>query len=378
MGRNLATTAGSVIHENELVQLIQYQPRTPRVARTPLLVVPPFINKYYILDLAPENSFVRYALDQGLQVFMISWRNIPPELGKLGWEDYVQNGIAAAAGTVLALTGCEKLHALGFCVGGSLLASALASAVPPAKAASLTLLASLLDFADPGEIGVYIYEHYASQCESQYAHGGVVPGAQLASAFASLRSRDLIWKFAVENYLMGETPAPFDLLYWNSDSANLPGRLYAWYLRYCYLENKLKIPRALSIGGHACDLSRLRMPCFVLGTELDHIVPWKSAYASAQLLGGNVEFVLGSSGHIAGVVSPPNLGRRSYRTSGPALSSAEQWLAASHSHGGSWWPHWIQWLGRQESHKTRRAAPKTLGNKTFPPIEPAPGRYVRG
>ncbi|MFN0313926.1 MAG: PHA/PHB synthase family protein [Burkholderiales bacterium] len=378
VGRNLATTPGVVIYENDLIQLIQYQPRTPRVGRTPLLMVPPFINKYYILDLVPENSFVRYALDQGLQVFMISWRNIPAELGNLGWDDYAGKGIRAAMETVLALTRSEELHALGFCVGGTLLASALASAVPPEKVASLTLLASLLDFADPGEIGLYIDEHYTSQCESQYAQGGMVPGAQLASAFASLRSRDLIWKFAVQNYLLGETPAPFDLLYWNSDSANLPGRLYAWYLRHCYLENQLKIPKALSIAGHACDLSRLRMPCYVLGTELDHIVPWRGAYASAQLLGGDVEFVLGSSGHIAGVVSPPNSGRRSYRTARMELPEAKEWLAASHSHSGSWWPHWVQWLAKQAPSKTPKAAPIALGSKAFPPIEPAPGRYVKG
>ncbi len=383
VGRNLAVTPGAVVFENALIQLIQYQARTARVDRTPVLVVPPFINKYYILDLSPENSFVRHALEQGLQVFMISWRDIPAQMGHLGWDDYVSMGINAGIETVLALTGTAKLHALGFCVGGTLLASALASAVSAEKVSSLTLLASLLDFEDTGEIGVYIDEPYVSQCESEYAHGGLVPGAQLASAFASLRARDLIWKFVVENYLMGQTPAPFDLLYWNSDSANLPGRLYAWYLRNCYLENKLKIPKALRVAGHPCDLSQLRMPCFVLGTELDHIVPWRSAYGSARLLAGNVEFVLGSSGHIAGVISPPTSRRRSYRTSGGSGSdsrSAEQWRETSEAHPGSWWPHWIEWLRQQEPSRTRKrkAAPKTLGSKTFPIIEPAPGRYVKG
>ncbi len=379
VGRNLAVTAGAVVYENPLIQLIQYQPRTARVDRTPLLVVPPFINKYYVLDLSPENSFVRYALDRGLQVFMISWRDIPKQLSHLGWDDYVSMGVNAGIETVLGLTASNKLHALGFCVGGTLLASALASVVETKKIASLTLLASLLDFEDTGEISVYIDEHYVRQCESQYANRGIVPGTQLASAFASLRARDLIWKFVVENYLMGQTPAPFDLLYWNSDSANLPGRLYAWYLRNCYVENKLKIRNALMIGGQACDLSRLHMPRFVLGAELDHIVPWRSAYASAKLLGNGVEFVLGSSGHIAGVVSPPNAGRRHYRTFQGDSRSPAQWLEKSEAHAGSWWPYWIEWLRKKgpEKARKRKSAPKILGSKAFPVIEAAPGRYVR-
>ncbi len=374
VGRNLATTAGAVVFENDLIQLIQYEPRRAKVHRTPLLMVPPFINKYYILDLSPGNSFVQYALDEGFQVFMISWRNIAGELGHLRWDDYATLGVQAAIDNALKVARAKSLHALGFCVGGTLLASALASCVAAERVASMTLLASLLDFRDAGDIGVYIDEAYVARTESLYADGGVVPGGQLASAFASLRARDLIWKFVIENYLLGTTPAPFDLLYWNSDSANLPGPLFAWYLRNCYLENKLEHPQALAINGQSVEISKLTMPSFVLGTELDHIVPWRSAFASCSLLGGDVEFVLGSSGHIAGVVSPPGDTRRNYRIANGKFSSAKHWFEGSQTRTGSWWPYWIEWLKAKSS--AQKAAPKTLGTRTLPSIEPAPGRYV--
>jgi polyhydroxyalkanoate synthase len=376
LGRNLAITRGAVIHENPLIQLIQYEVRTSQVYATPLLIVPPFINKYYILDLRPENSFVRYALDQGFQVFILSWRNIPPELGHLTWNDYVTMGVEESIEIVQQITSARHIHTLGFCVGGTLLASALASTVPAEKIASLTLLASLLDFQEVGEIGVYIDEHFVRRSEERYAQGGVVAGAQLAAAFASLRARELIWKFVVENYLKGNTPPPFDLLYWNSDSANLPGRLYIWYLRHLYLNNSMRTPNTLRIKEQFVDLSRLRMPAFVLGTEQDHIVPWRAAYSSAQLLRGRVEFVLGASGHIAGVVSPPGGAKRHFRTSTASIDSrADEWLEKSTLQTGSWWPHWRNWLALHDEKKKRSR--KTLGHGKFKAIEPAPGSYVR-
>lgn len=374
VGRDIAITPGAVVHENHLIQLIRYRPATPQVHRIPLLIVPPFINKYYILDLTPRNSFVRYAVAAGFQVFMISWRNTGPAQARMTWDDYVELGVEAAIENTLALSGAMSLHALGFCVGGTLLASALGSCVPASKAASLTLLACLLDFSDVGDIGHYIDETFAARLEEQYRDGGVVPGAQLAAAFASLRSRELLWKYFVGNYLLGRAPPAFDLLHWNTDSANLPGRLFAWYVKECYLRDRLKVPGALRIRNQPVNLARLDMPAFVLGTKLDHIVPWRSAYAGMRILTGARRFVLGSSGHVAGVVSPPEGSRRSYRTTSETPDCAEAWYEASELRDGSWWPYWRDWLRGLDGELRR--APRQLGSREHRVIEPAPGRYV--
>jgi len=376
VGRNLALTEGAVVYRSELFELLQYRPLTPKVRARPLLVVPPCINKYYILDLQPGNSFVRYAVENGLTVFMISWRNIPPALGRTTWDDYVERGVIRAIDVARAIGGVPRINTLGFGVGGTLLACALAVLRARRKrpSASLTLLATMLDFADPGDISVYVDPAYVERCEKEYRDGGIFPGAKLAQAFASLRANDLVWRYVVNNYLKGRTPPAFDLLFWNSDSANLPGPMYAYYVRHMYLENALRDPGRLTMCGVPVDLGAIALPSYVLATAEDHIVPWHTAYASARLLGTTPTFVLGASGHIAGVINPAAKNRRSYRT-GPDTSDADAWLRASTEHPGSWWPHWLAWIARQSGRRV--AAPGTLGNAEYPPLEPAPGRYVR-
>ncbi len=374
VGRDLAITAGAVVYENPVAQLIQYAPRTTSVHARPLLIVPPFINKYYILDLRPENSFVRFALDQGQQVFMVSWRNAGRELERATWDDYARDGVLALLEAVLDIAGADRLNALGFCVGGTLLASTLAVMPQPARVASLTLLAAMLDFSDVGEIGVYIDEEYVARCEQQYRDGGLVAGRQLAHAFATLRANELIWHFHVNNYLKGTTPAAFDLLFWNGDSSNLPGRLYAWYLRNMYLENNLRARGRVCVLGHGVDLARIRAPAYLLATREDHIVPWTSAYAAQRLLGGRIEFVLGASGHVAGVVNPPDPVRKCFWHTGPVQEDAGDWLAAARREPGSWWPHWSEWVRQHAGPRVR--APEGPGSARYPAIEAAPGRYV--
>jgi polyhydroxyalkanoate synthase len=376
VGRNLATTPGSVVYQNELMQVLQYRAATPTVHAVPLVIVPPCINKYYVLDLQPHNSFVRYAVGNGLTVFVISWRNMSAELGRTTWDAYLQDGVARALEVARAITGAAKVHALGFCVGGTLLASTLAMLRRKRRrpAATLTLLATLLDFADSGDVGVYIDETYVRHVEEKYREGGVLPGGQLAATFASLRANELVWHYVINNYLKGRRPDAFDLLHWNSDSANLAGTMVAYYLRHMYLENALREPDRLSMCGVPVDLGRIGLPTYVLATHDDHIVPWNSAYAGAQLLGPEVEFVLGASGHIAGVVNPASTDRRSYRTGPPPSRAADAWLTASQEHPGSWWKHWAAWIG---SHSGARiAAPAQPGSAGFPPLADAPGSYV--
>ncbi len=377
VGRNIAATPGAVIYENELIQLLQYSPVTDTVFERPLLIVPPFINKYYILDLQPGNSFVRFCLERGITVFLVSWRNMPPELGAATWDDYIEKAVFKAMAAACDVAGTDKLNMLGFCVGGTLLACALAvlAAKNIEQVESFTLLASLLDFTDTGEISVYVDQAYVQQRERDFEKGGVLNGRELAQAFASLRANELIWFYVVNNYLKGGTPEPFDLLYWNSDSANLPGRLYAYYARNMYLENNLRVPGKLTMCGAPVDLSSIRQPAFVLATREDHIVPWRSAYAGSRLLSSDVEFVLGASGHIAGVINSACKNRRNYWARGSNGDDPEAWLASAQSVPGSWWNHWIEWIkvfgGGQVPSR------KTLGNARYPNVEPAPGRYVK-
>ena len=376
VGRNLAITPGEVVFRNELIELIQYEATTPKVRRRPLVIVPPCINKYYILDLTPSNSFVAHAVAQGHTVFIVSWRNVPAELGTLTWDDYIERGAIAALRVAREITGSKTVNALGFCVGGTILACALAvlEARKAPMVASATFLTTMLDFADPGDIGVYVSEQFLASREPQLMAGQRVQGSELASAFASLRANDLVWNYVVANYLKGETPPAFDLLYWNSDSANLPGPMYVYYLRNMYLDNRLREPRALTMGGVPVDLSRLTMPMYVLASREDHIVPWRSAYRTTGLVGGDATFTLAASGHIAGVINPPQPVRRSYWTNDLLTDAADDWLARAQAVPGSWWPHWYEWLAKFGG--ANRAAPKRTGSAKYPPLEKAPGSYV--
>ncbi len=377
VGRNLAITPGAVVFENEVMQLIQYAPAMAQTREIPLLIVPPFINKYYILDLQPENSFVRFCVAEGFTTFIVSWRNIPPALGHLGWDDYIDKGVLAPLQVIRSITGAGQVNTLGFCVGGTLLSSALAvkAARKQNDAASLTLLATMLDFSDPGEISVYIDREFVEQCEQEFRQSGAMSGSKLAQTFASLRANELIWHFVVNNYLKGRTPRAFDLLYWNTDGSNLPGRLYAYYLRNMYLENNLRIPGKLEASGVPLNLGAIDVPAYIMATREDHIVPWRAAFASAQLLGGPTEFVLGASGHVAGIVNPASQNRRHYWRNEAGNVNAERWLEGASQHDGSWWTHWAAWLGGRSGNW--KPAPAVAGNQQFVPIEPAPGRYVK-
>ena len=381
VGRNIATTPGAVVYENELFQLIQYAATTASVAKRPLVMVPPCINKFYILDLQPENSYVAYAVAEGHTVFMVSWRNVKADLGHLGWDDYVERGVIEALRVAHDIAGGDKVNALGFCVGGTLLGAALA--VLKAKGedlvASTTYLTTMLDFSDTGQIGCMVDEQSLQMREQAIGKGGILPGSELAFVFSALRANDLIWPYVVSNYLKGESPAAFDLLYWNADSTNLPGPMYCWYVRNTYLGNRLREPGAVTNCGVPIDLGAIGLPSFVYGSREDHIVPWKSAYRSVNLLGGDTRFVLGASGHIAGVVNPPSKNKRSHwiigRPTDDLPSDPEHWLEHAIEQAGSWWPKWSAWLATHKGGE--RNAKKAVGSKRHKPIESAPGRYVR-
>lgn len=376
VGRNVATTPGDVVFENELMQLIQYTPATARVHKRPLLIVPPCINKFYILDLQPDNSFVGHAVAQGHTVFLVSWRNIGPEQQRLCWDDYLEQGVMQAIEVSLSIGGADKVNTLGFCVGGTLLASALAvmAAKKRDKVASMTLLTTMLDFADTGELGLLVSEQSVASREAAISQGGVMKGKELAQVFAALRANDLIWPYVVSGYLKGKAPAAFDLLFWNADDSNLPGPMFCWYLRNTYLENKLREPGATVQCGVPVDLGGIDVPAFLYASREDHIVPWQTAYASTQLLGGDVTFVLGGSGHIAGVINPPAKKKRNHWV-GDVKPDAGDWLADASDVPGSWWPLWIEWLHAHAGPMV--AAPKSPGSRKHSPIEPAPGSYVK-
>ncbi|MEF7617366.1 class I poly(R)-hydroxyalkanoic acid synthase [Aquincola sp. MAHUQ-54] len=385
VGRNVATTEGAVVFENELFQLLEYKPLTDKVFEKPMLFVPPCINKYYILDLQPENSLIRYSVEQGHRTFVVSWRNPDAQLADRGWDDYIEQGPLAAIAAVQAITGAATLDMLGFCVGGTILSTALAvlAARGEHPAASLTLLTTLLDFSDTGVLDIFVDEASVKLREMTLGHqapGGprLLKGQELATTFSFLRPNDLVWNYVVGNYLKGESPPPFDLLYWNSDATNLPGPMYCWYLRHTYLQDELKVPGRLTVCGEKIDLGAIQAPVYVYGSREDHIVPWTAAFKSLKLLSGPTRFVLGASGHIAGVINPPAKKKRSYWTgpaSGKAAATSEEWLASATEHPGSWWTDWSSWLAKHAGKQV--AAPKSYGSRTHKVIEPAPGRYVQ-
>ncbi|MFC3457527.1 class I poly(R)-hydroxyalkanoic acid synthase [Massilia haematophila] len=389
VGRNVATTPGEVVYENELFQLIQYRPSTPQVREVPLLMIPPCINKFYILDLQPENSVVRYVVEQGNTVFMVSWRNPDPSMGALTWDDYVERGAIEALDVVRAISGQPKVHMFGFCVGGTIAATALSvlAARGQQPAASLSLLTTLLDFSDTGVLEVFVDEAQVAMREQNLAKGGIMPGRDLATTFSALRPNDLVWNYVQQNYLKGKTPPAFDLLYWNADSTNLPGPMFCWYLRNTYLENKLKQPGKLTVCGVPVDLGRIDCPVFIYGSKEDHIVPWPAAFASMNLLNPKKakanRFVLGASGHIAGVINPASKGKRSYWVNGKGgekngrarARTAQEWFAGATEHKGSWWPEWARFLAENGGKEV--PAPSQAGNEQYRPSEPAPGRYVK-
>jgi len=380
VGRNVATTEGAVVFENELLQLIEYKPLTAKVHERPFLMVPPCINKYYILDLQPDNSFIRYAVSQGHRTFVVSWRNSDMTLADKTWDDYIEGAVIKAIQAVKEISGAEKINALGFCVGGTMLSNALAvlAARGDDSVASATFLTTLIDFTETGVLDVFIDENFVRLRELQMGQGGLMKGQDLASTFSFLRPNDQVWNYVVGNYLKGETPPAFDLLYWNCDSTNLPGPYYAWYLRHFYLENKLVQPGALTVCGEKLDLRQVKLPVYVYGSREDHIVPIGGAYASTQLLPGKKRFVMGASGHIAGVINPPAKKKRSHwlREDGQFPAKVDDWIAGAAEHPGSWWEDWAAWL---KGHAGRQvAAPKAYGKGArFKAIEPAPGRYVR-
>jgi polyhydroxyalkanoate synthase subunit PhaC len=376
VGRNVATTPGSVVFENELMQLIQYAPSTAKVHKRPLVIVPPCINKFYILDLQPDNSLVAHAVAQGHTVFLVSWRNVSAAQGHLGWDDYLEQGVLAAIDTALAICGADQVNALGFCVGGTLLACAMAvlAARGEEKVSSMTLLTTMLDFSDTGEIGLLVDERMVARREAEIGRGGLLQGRELAQVFASLRANDLIWPYVVNGYLKGKAPPAFDLLFWNGDDTNLPGPMFCWYLRNTYLENKLRAPGATVQCGEAVDFGAIDVPAFLYASRDDHIVPWRTAYESTKLLGGDTTFVLGASGHIAGVINPPAKGKRNHWV-GTVGTEPQAWLDVAEAVPGSWWPAWTKWLALHAGAKV--AAPKKPGSRKYPAIEPAPGRYVK-
>ena len=379
VGKNVATTEGKVVFENDYFQLLEYKPLTAKVYERPFLLIPPCINKFYILDLQPENSFIRYAVSQGHRTFVVSWRNPDESMAQTTWDDLIENVAMKAIAVTQEIAGSKQINALGFCVGGTILSNALAvlAARGHKPVASATFLTTLIDFTDTGVLDVFIDEAFVKYREGQFANGGLMKGKDMASTFSFLRPNDLVWNYVVGNYLKGETPPPFDLLYWNSDSTNLPGPMYAWYLRNTYFENNLIKPGKATVCGEKIDLRKVDMPLYVYGSREDHIVPIGGAYASTQVFPGKKRFVMGASGHIAGVINPPAANKRCYWTGSETSfpKDVDQWIAKAKEQPGSWWGDWSSWL---KSHAGKQiAAPKAYGKGQYKAIENAPGRYVK-
>jgi polyhydroxyalkanoate synthase len=376
VGVNMATTPGKVIFQNEMMQLIQYTPTTEKVLRTPLLIVPPWINKFYILDLRPEKSFIKWCVDQGITVFVISWVNPDKSLGAKTWDDYMKEGPLTAMDVIERATGEMKVHTMGYCVGGTLLATTLAWLADKRRqrATSATLLAAQVDFTHAGDLLVFVDENQISALERDMQASGVLEGSKMAMAFNMLRSNDLIWSYVVNNYLKGQVPSAFDLLHWNSDATRMAAANHSYYLRNCYLENRLT-SGTMVLDNTLLDLSKVKVPVYNLATREDHIAPADSVLYGSQFFGGPVKYVLSGSGHIAGVVNPPSTGKYQYWTNETIKDiSLQDWIKGAQEHKGSWWPDWRQWLGGLDPEEVPA---RSVGSDALPPLEDAPGSYVR-
>jgi len=376
LGRNIAVTPGKVVFQTDLMQLIQYTPTTEKVHKRPLLIIPPWINKYYILDLREKNSFVRWATEEGFTVFIVSWVNPDEKLTAKSFEDYMVEGPLAAFDAVEKATGEADVNVIGYCLGGTLLACTLAymTAKKDTRVKSATFLTALTDFTESGELGVFIDEEQLTALEEKMSHTGYLEGAHMATTFNMLRANDLIWSFVVNNYLLGKDPFPFDLLYWNSDSTRMPAAMHSFYLRKMYQENLLAKPGGLELKGVPIDLRKVKTPAFLLSTKEDHIAPWKSTYAATQLFSGPTRFVLAASGHIAGVVNPPAAGKYSHWTNAKNPASPDDWLGSAEEHAGSWWPEWAKWVSKFADGKVAARVP---GDAKLKVIEDAPGSYAK-
>ncbi|MDD3288078.1 MAG: class I poly(R)-hydroxyalkanoic acid synthase [Alphaproteobacteria bacterium] len=380
-GENIATTPGKIVYQNELMQLIQYSPMTEEVHQVPLLIIPPWINKYYILDLKEKNSYIRYLVLQGYTVFCVSWVNPDSELSHINFDDYMELGILESLKVIGRITGEPKVNTIGYCIGGTLLSCALAYLkalgdkrprnIP--EIASATYLVTLVDFAEPGEIGVFIDENQIMALEARMEKQGFLGAPTLNLTFNLLRANDLIWSFVVNNYLLGRDPFPFDLLTWNSDTTNLPATMQSFYLRNMYMDNNLIKPNALSMKGVPIDIHQISIPSFILGTREDHITPWKAVYSGTQIYQGPVTFILSKSGHIAGVINPPAANKYGYWTNSTCPADPEEWVKTATSHDGSWWPEWINWLKTYSGEMVPALQPGSNGEV----IEDAPGSYVK-
>jgi polyhydroxyalkanoate synthase subunit PhaC len=375
LGQNIAVTPGKVVFQTDLMQLLQYTPTTETVFRRPLLIVPPWINKYYILDLREKNSFIKWAVAQGHTVFVVSWVNPDERLARKTFEDYMREGLLAALGAVEQATGERSVNVIGYCLGGTLLAATLAYMAETAddRVASATYFTTMVDFEEPGELGVFIDEEQLAALEERMSETGYLDGSAMATTFNMLRANDLIWSFVVNNYLLGKDPFPFDLLYWNSDSTRMPAAMHSCYLRRMYQENKLIEPGGITLGGVPIDLRKIATPTFILSTKEDHIAPWKSTYAATQLYRGPVRFVLAASGHIAGVVNPPAAEKYHHWTNAKLPDDPDAWLTDAKQQPGSWWPEWARWVAKYGGGKVPARQP---GDGKLTPIEDAPGSYV--
>ncbi|KAB7622794.1 PHA/PHB synthase family protein [Alkalilimnicola sp. S0819] len=376
VGKNIAITPGKVVYQTDMMQLIQYSPSTEKVHKRPVLFIPPWINKFYIVDLRPNNSLLKWLVDQGHTVFAISWKNPPAEYADKGFEDYMLEGPVAALDAIEQATGEREINSIGYCLGGTLQACTLAylAAKGDDRVKSATYFTTMLDFEQPGELEVFIDEEQITALEKRMNEKGMLEGKTMATTMSSLRANDLIWSFFVNNYLHGNDPFPFDLLYWNSDATNMPARMHSFYLRNMYQHNRLKEPGGIELAGEKIDLSKITIPVFFISAIDDHIAPWKSTYAGTQLHGGPVKFVLGGSGHIAGIVNPPEKNKYGYWTSTKKTADPDEWLESATQNEGSWWPEWGKWIAHKAGAKVEARQP---GDGKLKPIEDAPGSYVK-